>query len=170
MASRNLLGQLEFDHRGDGVHGFAERGYPRGGSGRGQYGVSVGLSQPLPQRGGGRIVVSFGGAPENAQKMFDRALQEIRRLQAEGPSADLTNRAKESAKAVHEVGSKQNGYWLGRLQSAKLLQRDPMLILGRVARIEAVTPALLQETFRKYFPMERYTVVTLLPEPKPRER
>jgi hypothetical protein len=42
-----------------------------------------------------------------------------------------------------------------------------MLILGRVARIEAVTPALLQETFRKYFPMDRYTVVTLLPEPKP---
>jgi zinc protease len=134
------------------------------------YGVSVGLSQALPQRGAGRIVVSFGGAPENAQKMLDRALQEIRRLQAEGPSADLTNRAKESAKAAHEVGSKQNGYWLGRLQSAKLLQRDPMLILGRVARIEAVTPALLQETFRKYFPMERYTVVTLLPEPKPQER
>ena len=29
------------------------------------YSVSVGLSQPLPQRGYGRIEVSFGAAPEN---------------------------------------------------------------------------------------------------------
>jgi hypothetical protein len=30
-----------------------------------------------------------------------------------------------------------------------------------------VTPAILQDTFKKYFPMNRYTVVTLVPEKKP---
>ena len=84
-----------------------------------------------------------------------------------GPSADLTNRAKESARRTYETSIKQNGYWIGRLQSAKLLGRDPTLVLHRLERIDAVTPAILQDTFKKYFPMNRYTVVSLCPEKKP---
>ena len=41
---------------------------------------------------------------------------------------------------------KQNGFWLGRLQSARLLGRDPALVLKRLERIDAVTPALLRLT------------------------
>ena len=128
------------------------------------YTVSVGLSQPLPQRGAGRIMVSFGGAPENIDRMVERVMQEVRRIQQEGPSADLTNRAKESARRAYETSVKQNGFWLGRLQSAKLLGRDPRLVLSRLERIEAITPAILQETFKRYFPPDRYTIVTLAPE------
>jgi zinc protease len=128
------------------------------------YSVSVGLQQPLPQRGAGRISVSFGGAPDKADSMVQRVMQEVQRLQKEGPTADLVNRAKEAAHREHETAQKQNGYWLGRLQSAKLLQRDPKLILTREQRIDAVTQANVHEMFKKYFPMDRYTVVTLLPE------
>jgi zinc protease len=128
------------------------------------YGVSVGLSQSLPQRGGGSIGVSFGGAPDKIDSMVDRVVKEIQRLQKEGPSADLTNRAKETARNAYEVSRKQNGYWLTRLQSAKLLGRDPALILTREQRIDAITPAILHEMFKKYFPVDRYTVVTLVPE------
>jgi len=131
------------------------------------YSVSVGLSQRLPQKTGGSIGVSFGSAPENIDRMLDRVLQEVRRLQAEGPSEDLTNRAKESARRSYETSMKQNPYWMGRLQSAKLLGRDPKLLLTRLERIDAVTPAILRDIFKKYFPMDRYTVVTLLPEKKP---
>ena len=41
---------------------------------------------------------------------------------------------------------------------------DPQNILTRTERIDAVTPEALRETFRRYFPMDRYTVVTLKPE------
>ena len=128
------------------------------------YTVSVGLSQLAPQRGGGHIDVVFSGSPDNADKMVARVFQEVARLQKEGPSEDLTNRAKETARRAHEVALKQNGFWLGRLQSAKLLGRDPLLILSRQQRIEAVTPTVLHETFKKYFPADRSTVVTLMPE------
>ena len=130
------------------------------------YSVSVGLQQQLPQRGASRIAVSFGGAPDKADSMVQRVLQEVQRLQKEGPSADLVNRAKEAAHREHETALKQNGFWLGRLQSAKLLQRDPKLILTRQQRIDAITQANVHEMFKKYFPMDRYTVVTLVPEPK----
>ena len=51
------------------------------------YTVSVGLSQSPPQRGDGYVEVSFGAAPENIQAMTDRVLEEVKRLQQEGPSA-----------------------------------------------------------------------------------
>jgi zinc protease len=127
------------------------------------YTVSVGLAQGLPQRGGGHIQVSFGAAPENIAPMTDRVLQEIRRLQQEGPSAELTNRAKEAARRSFETAVQQNNYWLGRLQAVRMFERNPAEILSRPDRIAAVTPQTLQEVFRKYFPFDRYTVATLTP-------
>jgi zinc protease len=131
------------------------------------YTVGVGLSQPLPQRGAGHIDVRFGAAPENLPSMTARVMQEIKRLQQEGPSADLTTRAKESARRGYETALKTNDYWLGRLQTVKMYDRDPHEILTRGERIDAVTPQVLQDTFRKYFPSDRSTIVTLVPAPTP---
>jgi predicted Zn-dependent peptidase len=79
----------------------------------------------------------------------------------------LTNRAKESAKRSYEQSLQQNGYWLGRLQSVHQFGRDPKEILNRTGRIDAVTPKTIQEVFKKNFPMDRYTVVTLMPAAPP---
>jgi len=128
------------------------------------YSVSAGLSQLTPQRGGGHIDISFSASPDNVDKMIARVQQEVARLQTAGPTEDLTTRAKETARRAYETSVKQNGFWLGRLQSAKILGRDPLLILSRLQRIDAVTPPVLHETFKKYFPADRYTIVTLVPE------
>ena len=86
-------------------------------------------------------------------------------MQKEGPSEDYVNRARETALREHETGMKQNAYWLSRLQAAKLLNRDPVEhVLGREARIKAVNVENLKEAFVTYFPMDRYTIVTLAPE------
>jgi zinc protease len=128
------------------------------------YTVSSGQTQMLPQRGDGHISISFGAAPDNIKAMTDRVLAAVKKLQTEGPSEDHTAKAREAAKRGYETALKQNAYWLGRLQSVHLFGRDPGEILTRSARIDALTPALLRETFRQYFPFERYTVVTLVPE------
>ncbi len=128
------------------------------------YTVSVGQGGPgLPQRGGGYMRVSFGAAPENVASMTERVFTEIKKLQQDGPSADLTNRAKESAKRGYEEALRQNGYWMGRLQAIHLFGRDPKEILTRPARIDAVTQQTIQDVLKKNFPMDRYTVVTLRP-------
>ena len=131
------------------------------------YTVQVGLSQPLPQRGAGHVQIRFGAAPENLDTMIARTLQEIARLQKEGPSVDLTNRAKESARRGYETAMRTNDYWLGRLQTIQTYDRDPGEILTRAKRIDAVTPQVLQETFKKYFPADRMTIVTLVPAAAP---
>ncbi|HEX4347420.1 MAG TPA: insulinase family protein, partial [Vicinamibacterales bacterium] len=128
------------------------------------YTVSVGLDQQLPQRGFGHVEVSFAAAPENIRSMTDRVIAAVRKLQQDGPSDDLTARAKESARRGYEESLKQNSYWMGRLQTIHMLGRDPGEILTRPARIDAVTPQVLQDTFKKYFPLDRYTIATLNPE------
>lgn len=129
------------------------------------YSVGVGFSQEPHQRGGGHVSVSFTAAPENLEKMTERVMREIRRLQKEGPSEDLVNRAKEAALREHETGMKQNGYWISRLQAAKLIGHDPVThILEREQRIAAATRGDLKGAYARYFPMERHTIVTLLPE------
>ncbi|HXD73423.1 MAG TPA: insulinase family protein, partial [Vicinamibacterales bacterium] len=132
------------------------------------YTVSVGEGGPgLPQKGGSYMRVSFGAAPENISSMIDRVLTELKKLQQDGPSADLTNRAKETARRSYETALQQNGYWLGRLQSVHIYNRDPKEILTRPARIDAVTPATIQAVFKRDFPLDRYTVVTLTPAAPP---
>ena len=48
------------------------------------YGVKVGLAQPLPQRGAGRISVSFGGAPDKITAMVERTIKEVRACRRKG--------------------------------------------------------------------------------------
>lgn len=128
------------------------------------YNVSVQLVQRLPQRGGGFIRILFGADPANLQSMVDRALAEVRRMQQEGPGAARTERAKATARRDNETALRQNGYWLGRLQSAHLLGRDPAEIVQRAAIIDGITPAIVQQMLTTYFPLDRYVVVTLKPE------
>jgi zinc protease len=128
------------------------------------YTVSVGLQQSPPERGDGYIAVSFGAAPENIQGMADRVFTEVKKLQADGPSQDLVSKAKEAARRDYETALKQNNYWMARLTTVHLIGGNPSDIPTRIPRIEALTVPVIQETFKKYFPMDRYTVVTLMPE------
>ena len=131
------------------------------------YSVTVGLSQALPQRGGGRIEVRFGSAPENHAAMVDRVLAEIRRLQREPVSSDAINSARETARRSYETSLRENAYWLNRLASVRLVGGDPGDILTRRARIDTLTPDSVRRILTRYFPLDRYTVVSLVPAPAP---
>jgi zinc protease len=63
-----------------------------------------------------------------------------------------------------ETNARQNSYWLGSLQTVHMLGWDPTGINRRLDRVEKLTPEILHGMFKKYFPMDRYTVVTLKPE------
>jgi zinc protease len=128
------------------------------------YTVSVRLSQSPPQRGDGYVAVSFGAAPENIDAMTTRVLEVVKRLQTEGSSADLVANALQGAKRDYETALRQNAYWMRRLQTIHMLGGNPSDVVTRTQRIEAVTPAAVQQAFKSYFPLDRYAVVTLVPE------
>jgi zinc protease len=135
----------------------------------GTYSVSTSYSNTLPSPGYATSAISFGSAPENAASLTAEVLKEISRLATEGPTEEDAQKVREQEKREFEEASKQNGYWLAGLQSLVTTGRDPAIMATRGARIDSLTPARLKEAFVKYYPMNRHTVATLLPAPKPAE-
>jgi zinc protease len=71
---------------------------------------------------------------------------------------------KEAEKNDLQTAIRQNGYWLNSLQAMHLLGRDPKRILQRAERADSLTQDNVHAALRKYFPSDRYTEVTLMPE------
>jgi len=132
----------------------------------GTYSVSTDYSNTLPSPGYGTSSISFGSSPENAESLTAEVLKEIKRLATEGPTEEDAQKVREQEKRELEEALKQNGYWLGGMQSLVTMGRDPAVMAGSASRIDALTPAALKAAFVKYYPMTRYTVATLLPAPK----
>ena len=131
----------------------------------GTYSVSADYSNTLPSPGYGTSTISFGSSPENAEKLTAAVLTEVTRLATEGPTAEDAAKVREQEKRELETSLKQNGYWLGGLQTLIVLQRDPSLLASSGERIETITPERLKAAYQKYYPMNRYTVATLMPDP-----
>ena len=123
------------------------------------YTVSVGLSQSLPQRGDGYIDVQFGAAPENIDADDRPRAQEVKRLQQEGPSADLWPRPRKARKRDYETSLQAERLLAAAAADGAPARRRPERHPHARAAHRRVTPAVVQETFRKYFPLDRYTVV-----------
>jgi zinc protease len=91
-------------------------------------------------------------------------MTELDKLRADGPSETEIGIVKETEKRELETSLRQNGYWLNSLQAVHLLGRDPRRIPQRLERTESLSRENIHAAFRKYFPLDRYTVVTLMPE------
>jgi len=130
----------------------------------GTYGVSVNYGNTAPQKGYGTMTVSFGSAPDRVEGLQKAVLDEVTRLRTEGPSADDLQKVQEMERRELETSATQNQYWLGSLQTVHMLGWDAASIARRVERTNALTVPILHETIKKYFPLDRYVVVTLKPE------
>jgi hypothetical protein len=58
----------------------------------------------------------------------------------------------------------QNGYWLNSLQAVHLLGRDARRIPLRTERTDSLSQQNIHDALKKYFPLQRHTIVTLMPE------
>jgi zinc protease len=130
----------------------------------GTYSVSAGYSDASPEAGYGTTTVQFGSSPENVQKLTDAVLKEVDRLRREGPTEADVKAVKEVEKNDLQESYKTNNFWLGSLQTAAILGRDPKRIALRIERAESLTTDNVHAAFTKYFPADRYTVITLMPE------
>ena len=108
--------------------------------------------------------IQFGSSPDNVDKLVNAAMTEIARLKTEGPSADDVSKVKELERRDLETNAKQNSYWLGSMQTVHQYGWDPAGIARRDQRTERLTQENIKAMFQKYFPLDRYTLVTLKPE------
>ena len=130
----------------------------------GTYGASAYFGTLIPVPGFATMNVSFGCDPARVDTMVKVTLAEIQKLRDNGPSAADLQKDQEIERRELEVALQQNGTWTGSILTCLQLGIDPRRIAHRRERIDLLTPANLKDTFRKYFPLDRRTVITLLPE------
>ena len=127
-----------------------------------------------PQVGGGgsripreeaQIEVEYGSSPANVDKLSKRVFEVIDSLKTHGASeADLT-KVKEQLIRARETDLKTNGYWAAAIAQRDQNNEDIAGVLGPYdALLKGLTAQQLQDAAKKYFDLNRYVKVVLLPE------
>ncbi|MGH7731193.1 MAG: M16 family metallopeptidase, partial [Candidatus Eiseniibacteriota bacterium] len=130
----------------------------------GTYGASASVSTLAPLPGYTTATIAFGCAPENVDRMIAATLDEVKTMREQGPSAEDVRKQQEVERRELEVAMKQNATWSGSLQTVHVFGWDPRRIAKRRERIDLLSPENLKESFRAYYPLDRYSVLTLLPQ------
>jgi zinc protease len=132
----------------------------------GTYSVSARFQHQIPLNGYSTMSIAFGCDPTRSDTLIAATLAEIKKMTADGPSAEDVSKEQEVQRRELETNAKQNQYWTGSMQTVSLLGWDPKRIAKRRERIDLLTAANLHDTFKKYFPADHYSVVRLAPETK----
>ncbi|GAB4852720.1 hypothetical protein Ancab_016931 [Ancistrocladus abbreviatus] len=141
-------------------------------------GVSVFLGGNKPSRTGdvrGDISINFSCDPYISSTLVDLALDEISRLQEEGPSDEDVSTILEIEQRAHENGLQENYYWLdrvlrsyqSRVYSGDLGSSFEIHDEGRLKVRQALTPATAQSALQRILPFpctKKHTVVILVPK------
>ena len=130
----------------------------------GTYSTRTSFVNLAPVPGYATMTVSFGCDPARVDTMVKVTLAEIRKLRDEGPSAADLAKDQAIERQELDVALQQNPSWTGSILTCLQLGIDPRRIAHRRERIDLLTVDNLRDTFREYFPMERRTTVTLVPE------
>jgi zinc protease len=130
------------------------------------YGGSAGGQLGRIPYGHYSLSVTLPTGPENVDKVLKATFDEFERLKREGPLAGDLAKVKQNWIQNHRKALRENGYWLGRIQSALLDGTDPKAILTHEERVNALTAAEVQDAARRYLNTENYVQVVLYPEKK----
>ncbi|KAF2304050.1 hypothetical protein GH714_026651 [Hevea brasiliensis] len=141
-------------------------------------GVSVFLGGNIPSRTGdirGDISINFSCDPEISWKLVDLALDEILRLQEEGPLDEDVSTVLELEQRAHENGLQENFYWLERIlrsYQSRIYNGDmgnafEIQDEGRSNVRQSLTKSTVMLTLRRILPYpckKQYTAVILMPQ------
>jgi len=141
--------------------------------------VSAFLGGSKPSRFGnvrGDVAVSFSCDPDVAWKLVDFSLDEVKRLQDQGPTSEDVSTILELEQRTYENGQQENGYWLDRLVRAyqsraytgDLIYSMQAQEQWRDAVRSKATDVTMKEALCRILPVpciEHHTAVALIPRP-----
>jgi zinc protease len=106
-------------------------------------------------------------APENVGKVVAATLVEIEKLQNERPQQDDIDKVKQNWRENDRISLRTNEHWLTRLDDAIVNHTDPSELLKLEKRIDTISASDLQQTAKRYFNLQNYVQMVLLPEKSP---
>ena len=124
-------------------------------------GAYAGVSKvPSPRY---NLVITFGCAPQNVDKLIASSLDEVNKLKSQGPPQVNVDKYKAEKQRSHETAVKTNKFWLAYL-SGNLQNNDPLTGLDSFdTDLQSVTTDSIKLTAQKYLSGKNYIRFVLLP-------
>jgi len=110
------------------------------------------------------MVISFGCAPGNVERLIASALDEVKKTGKNGPSLENINKFKAEDRRSRETELKTNNFWLNYL-NGQLINNEPLTQVNDYdAAIGKVTVSSLKDIAAKYLNGDNYIRLVLSPE------
>lgn len=132
----------------------------------GTYGVSVSQSTSWIPDEEYSIRISFGADPERIEELTKAVFDEINAMKEQGVTQKNFDKVLETIRRSRETNLKENGYWLNQLGFRYRQDGDPKDILTYEKSLEDLNLEVIRLAANKYFNMNNYVQVTLMPEVK----
>ncbi|MCH8125651.1 insulinase family protein [candidate division KSB1 bacterium] len=130
----------------------------------GTYGVGVNAGTSHYPNEDYSISISFGCAPDRVDELTQEIFTQIDSLKSFGIDDETVTKVKEAQKRTREIDLKKNGFWLSILQFYYQHDIDPVSVLDFDERLKNLSASDMQKSAQKYFDLNNYVKVVLLPE------
>lgn len=110
------------------------------------------------------IMISWGCAPENVNKLVKTVFAEMDTLQMNGPTEVNLAKAKETSLREYETNFEENDYWLVKIKNSYYYKEGLASFSMLNETIKTTSIQDLQEMAKTYFTNEHYLKVILMPE------
>ena len=108
--------------------------------------------------------VAFTCNPDNVADLIQAALEEIQRLQNDGPSQDNLEKVRQTLLRNYEKNLKEDSFWLSNLVFYRENEQAFIGIMKLPERAQALTAKRIQDAARHYFSTQNLLTARLLPE------
>lgn len=132
----------------------------------GVYSPRVNLSYDSDPKSRYSFQISFSCAPNNVARLIAAATEEVNKLKLEGASFDDIQKFKAEERRQLELQLRENGFWLGYLQAADALNKNPETILSYLGTLSEVNQENTKVSANQYFNQNNFIQLILLPEKK----
>jgi len=110
------------------------------------------------------IIVYFGCAPANVEKLINATMEEINKIKQNGPEAvDIQKFVAEETRST-EVQLKENSFWAAHLSASSQNGEDPDAVLHHIQDLNKVTVQSVKDAANKYLSGSNLIKLILLPE------
>lgn len=130
----------------------------------GTYGVTCRLQTSDVPVSEYKIMISFGCAPENVDKLVKAAFKEINDMKEAGPTDEDIVKYKESAKRGFEAKQQRNRYWLEQLSNYAQEGKEASTPEEYQKNLDDLTAKDIQKAAKKLLNEKNYVKVVLKPE------
>lgn len=130
----------------------------------GTYGVQVGAYQNKYPYSNYQFNISFNCAPENAEKLAQVAIDEIKKIIDNGIEEKYLNNFKENKFKEMDEMKRQNRFWSGLLYSMYFNNMPEYTIVQNEEMTKSITVKDVQDAMKRFVNVEKYIRIIQLPE------